>query len=52
MFSNTVATRTSYTFEVIYGAKFEPMYTWSTDNSKTILYLNKLNSFKDAPLKG
>lgn len=53
MFSNTVATRTSYTFEeVIYGAKFEPMYTRSTDNSKTILYLNKLNSYKDAPLKG
>lgn len=53
MFSNTVATRTSYTFEeVIYGAKFEPMYTRSTDNSKTILYLDKLNSFQDAPLKG
>jgi inward rectifier potassium channel len=28
MFSNTVAIRTSYTFEeVIYGVKFEPMYT-------------------------
>jgi hypothetical protein len=53
MFSNTVATRTSYTFEeVIYGAKFEPMYTRSTDNSKTILYLDKLNSFEDAPLNG
>lgn len=53
MFSNTVATRTSYTFEeVIYGAKFEPMYTRSTDNSKTILYLDKLNSFDDAPLNG
>lgn len=53
MFSNTVATRTSYTFEeVIYGAKFEPMYTRSNDNSKTILYLDKLNSFEDAPLNG
>ncbi|CAM2910937.1 ion channel [Flavobacterium frigoris] len=53
MFSNTVATRTSYTFEeVIYGAKFEPMYTRSTDNSKTILYLDKLNSFEKAPLNG
>jgi hypothetical protein len=53
MFSNTVAIRTSYTFEeVIYGAKFEPMYTRSIDNAKTILYLDKLNSFKDAPLNG
>jgi inward rectifier potassium channel len=50
MFSNTVAIRTSYTFEeVIYGAKFEPMYTRSIDNAKTILYLDKLNSFTDAP---
>jgi hypothetical protein len=46
MFSNTVATRTSYTFdEVIYGATFEPMYTRSVDNSKTILNLDKLNSY-------
>jgi hypothetical protein len=38
MFSNTVAIRT-YTFEeVIYGAKFEPMYTRSIDNAKTILF--------------
>jgi inward rectifier potassium channel len=51
MFSNTVAIRTSYTFEeVIYGAKFEPMYTRSIDNAKTVLYLDKLNSFHDAPL--
>ena len=47
MFSNTVAIRTSYTFdEVVYGAKFEPMYTRSTDSSKTILHLDKLNAFK------
>ncbi len=46
MFSNTVAIRTSYTFdEVVYGAKFEPMYARSTDNSKTILNLDKLNTF-------
>lgn len=46
MFSNTVAIRTSYTFdEVIYGAKFQPMYTRSVDNSKTILNLDKLNSY-------
>jgi inward rectifier potassium channel len=35
MFSNTVAIRTSYTFnELVYGAKFEPMFTRITDNSK------------------
>lgn len=46
MFSNTVAARTSYTFdEVVYGAKFEPMYTRSNDSSKTVLHLDKLNVF-------
>ncbi len=46
MFSNTVAIRTSYTFkEVVFGAKFEPMYSRSDDHSKTILHLDKLNSF-------
>lgn len=51
MFSNTVATRTSYTFdEVVYGAKFEPMYTRSTDNSKTILNLDKLDTFESVTL--
>ncbi|MFV8392525.1 ion channel [Flavobacterium sp. LB2P6] len=52
MFSNTVAIRTSYTFEeVIYGAKFEPMYTRSTDSSKTILDLDKLNAFYSVTLE-
>jgi hypothetical protein len=52
MFSNTVAIRTSYTFEeVIYGAKFEPMYTRSVDNSKTILNLDKLNSYDKVTLE-
>lgn len=46
MFSNTVAARTSYTFnEVIYGAKFETMYNRSKDETKTILYLDKLNQY-------
>jgi inward rectifier potassium channel len=46
MFSNTVAISTSYTFdEVIYGAKFDPMYSRSNDNSKTILDLDKLNAY-------
>ncbi|UUF14568.1 MULTISPECIES: ion channel [Flavobacterium] len=46
MFSNTVAARTSYTFnEIIYGAKFQIMYNRSKDNTKTILHLDKLNQF-------
>jgi inward rectifier potassium channel len=48
MFSNTVATRTSYTFdEVIYGAKFVSMYKRSHDNSKTVLNLDMLNEYED-----
>lgn len=47
MYSNTVAARTSYTFEeIIYGAKFETMYTRSNDDSKTVLHLDLLNHFK------
>ena len=48
MYSTVVTTRTSYTFkEVIYGAKFKPMFSRSTNNSKTILYLNMLNEFEN-----
>ena len=47
MYSTVVSTRTSYTFkEVIYGAKFKPMFSRSDDNSKTILHLNMLNEFE------
>lgn len=47
MYSTVVSTRTSYTFnEVIYGAKFKPMFSKSTDNSTTILHLNMLNEFE------
>ncbi|PKB15533.1 ion channel [Flavobacterium sp. 5] len=46
MFSTTVATRTSYTFEeIIYGAKFKPMYNKSEDNQSTVLDLRLLNLF-------
>lgn len=46
MFSTTLAIRTSYTFEeVIYGAKFIPMYARNEANTKTILNLDKLNEF-------
>ncbi|MFW0738973.1 ion channel [Flavobacterium sp. T12S277] len=51
MYSNTVAARTSYTFdEVIYGAKFETMYNRSKDGSKTILHLDKLNDYQSVSL--
>lgn len=46
MFSTTVATRTSYIFdEVVYGAKFKPMYSKSDNNQSTVLDLSLLNSF-------
>lgn len=51
LYSTVVTTRTSYTFEeVVYGAKFKPMYSRSSDNSKTILHLNMLNEFERQPV--
>lgn len=48
MYSNTVAIRSSYTFEeVIYGAKFIQMYENSKDSSRTVLHVNKLNAFSE-----
>ena len=45
MFSTTVAAGTSYVFdEVVYGAKFDLMYSENAANTKTILYLDKLNA--------
>ena len=47
MFSTTVAASTSYTFdEFVYGAKFDIMYFENDTNTKTILQLDKLNSYK------
>ena len=49
MFSNTVVARTSYTFkEIIIGAKFNPMYKRSLRGNRTVLYLDKLNSYNKA----
>jgi len=46
-FSNTVVSRTSYTFdEFIYGAKFLPMYHPNEKNSATIIHLNKLDDYE------
>jgi hypothetical protein len=51
MFSNTVVARSSYTFrEIIYGAKFIPMYHRNNDADATILDLEKLNSLVDAEI--
>ena len=51
MFSNTVVSRTSYTFsEIITGAKFVPMYHRDEKNSMTILDLEKLNAHEKATL--
>ena len=44
-FSNIVQQRTSYTYrQVIYGAKFLPMFERATDGKYTILELNKINA--------
>lgn len=52
MYSNTVAIRSSYTFEeIIYGVKYVQMYENSKDSSKTVLHINKLNSFSKAELE-
>lgn len=49
MFSTTVAAGTSYTFdEIIYGAKFDLMYSENDSNTRTILHLDKLNATSPA----
>ncbi len=51
MFSNTVVARSSYTFkEIVYGAKFIPMYHRNEEANKTILDLEKLNIFNSADI--
>ncbi|RYD55180.1 MAG: Inward rectifier potassium channel Irk [Sphingobacteriales bacterium] len=50
-FSNVVQQRTSYTFnELVYGARFLPMYHRSEDGSTTVLSLDKINAHEPAPL--
>lgn len=45
MFSTTVLSRSSYTFnEIVVGAKFIPMYRQDAEARKTILELEKLNA--------
>jgi inward rectifier potassium channel len=47
MYSTMVIKRTSYIFsEIIYNAKFLPMFSKSNEEDKTILHIDKLNSFE------
>ncbi|WP_426275233.1 ion channel [Chryseobacterium sp. S-02] len=51
VFSNTVVQRTSYVSEeIIFGAKFVPMYSPSKDNLSTILDLDKINEYQKTEL--
>ena len=51
MYSTSVVKRTSYTFdEIIFGAKFLPMFTRSEDDSKTLLHIDRLNLFEKVTL--
>lgn len=51
MFSASVVKRSSYIFsEVVYGAKFLPMFSRSNDDSRTILHIDKLNYFEKVAL--
>lgn len=51
VFANTVVNRTSYFFtEIIYGARFKPMYY--ENKTTTILELNKINEWEPAPIEG
>ncbi|MEP6710785.1 MAG: ion channel [Ferruginibacter sp.] len=52
MFSNTVVTRSSYTFnEIEYGAKYKPMFQRDKNDSGTILQIDKLNDFDKIALE-
>ncbi|MCW3110569.1 MAG: transporter [Segetibacter sp.] len=51
IFSNMVMQRTSYTYkEIVWGAKFKPMYRESEDGTTTILELDKLNEKEEVTL--
>ena len=51
MFSNTVVARSSYTYkEIIFGARFLPMYHSNENGDTTILDMDKLHSFTPADI--
>lgn len=50
-FSNTVVSRSSYTWEeFVYGAKFTGMYHPTADGKSTVLHIDKLDDYEDAAL--
>jgi inward rectifier potassium channel len=52
IFSNIVTQRTSYTFrEIIWGAKFKPMYRESANGATTIVELQKLDDYEKVSLE-
>jgi inward rectifier potassium channel len=51
LFSNIVVARTSYLFEEVhYGGKFDPMFERDDAGNKTVIHIDKLNSFKHVSL--
>lgn len=51
-FSNTVIARSSYTFrELVYGARFLPMFHPNNTNSGTLVHVNRLNEFEKVSLQ-
>lgn len=51
LFSNIVVARTSYLFEEVhYGGKFDPMFERDDAGHKTVIHIDKLNSFKHVSL--
>lgn len=51
VFSNTVVQRSSYASdEIIYGARFIPMYYPDKENKSTVLDLDKINEYQKADL--
>jgi len=50
-FSNTVISRSSYTYEeFVYGARFTPMYESNETGDSTILHMNKLDDIEPAAI--
>jgi inward rectifier potassium channel len=51
MFSTTVVKRSSYSFaEIVYGARFLPMFSRSDNQNKTVLHIDKLNLYEKIKL--
>lgn len=51
MFSTTVVKRSSYSFsEIVYGAKFLPMFSRNDNQNKTVLQIDKLNKHEKIKL--